>query len=140
MIVNVPSLAVEPALALVRAVLDAAAQADLRVAVAVVDPQGSPVALARMDGVTPPILTFAQDKAFTAATMRRSTAAFADRMLSNPSLSLGLGTRTGLLPWGGGVPVIHAGTVVGGIGVSGATDQQDIALAETALAQVGLAG
>jgi len=100
--------------------------------------QGQVIASARMDGVTPPILGFAEDKAFTAATMRRSTAAFAERMGSSPSLTLGLSTRTRLLPWGGGLPVVHEGQVIGGIGVSGGKDFEDIACAEAALSQAGL--
>jgi uncharacterized protein GlcG (DUF336 family) len=91
-----------------------------------------------MDGVPPPILEFAQDKAFTAATMRRSTQAFAERMDSAPGFRLGLSTRNRLLAWGGGLPIVHGGVVVGGIGVSGAKDHEDILCAETALGAEGL--
>lgn len=138
MITRMTSLSSDGALGLLYAALERAKADGLSVAVCICDMQGHVMASARMDGVTPPILGFAEDKAFTAATMRRSTAAFAERMGSSPSLTLGLSTRTRLLPWGGGLPVVHEGQVIGGIGVSGGKDFEDIACAEAALSQAGL--
>ena len=138
MITHLTSLTCEAARQIVDAALAEAARQGLGVAVCVVDVQGHTLASARMEGVTPPILTFAEDKAYTAATMRRATAAFAERMASSPSLTLGLSTRARLLPWGGGLPVVHDGIVVGGVGVSGAKDHEDIACAEAALTALGL--
>jgi uncharacterized protein GlcG (DUF336 family) len=121
-------------------VADAAARAASEgwgVAIAVVDVQGVLLAFQRLDGVPPPIVDFAIDKAFTAATMKRATTAFAERMSSTPSLSLGLSTRPRLLAWGGGLPVVRDGVCVGGIGVSGARDVEDVACAAGALAALG---
>lgn len=138
MIRTQPALTAGAALSLVAAVTEAAEQSGLPIAVAVADPAGHLLAALRMDGVSPPILGFATDKAFTAATMRRSTADFGTRMTSSPTLSLGLSTRVRLLPWGGGLPVVHEGQVVGGLGVSGAQDHEDIALGQAALQALGL--
>ena len=55
------------------------------VAVVILDPWGSVVTSARMDGVTPPILDFATDKAYT-ATLGRSTRGFFERMSSTPNV------------------------------------------------------
>lgn len=137
MIVQSSSISSAAAMQLVAAALERAQAAAWRVAVVVCDPQGHGLASARMDGATPPILEFAQDKAFTAATMRRTTAAFAERMASSQSMTLGLATRARLLSWGGGLPIVHDGVVVGGIGVSGAKDFEDIACAEEALRSLG---
>jgi uncharacterized protein GlcG (DUF336 family) len=137
MIVTQAMLSSEAAMALVQRAVAHARAEGWAVAAAVVDPQGIVQALWRMDGVAPNVADFALDKAYTAATMRRSTAAFAERMGGVPSLALGLGTRTRLLTWGGGLPVVHGGGLVGGIGVSGAKDHEDIACAETALASAG---
>lgn len=138
MIAHMTSLSAAGALRLMNAALAQAAAERLVVAVCVCDAQGHVLAAARMEGATPPILDFAQDKAFTAATMRKSTQAFAERMASSQSLSLGLSTRARLLPWGGGLPVVHDGQVIGGIGVSGAKDFEDIACAQAALSEAGL--
>lgn len=138
MIEMTPVLASATAMQLVLAAVEHAKAKGWRVAVCVVDPAGVPLASWRMDDVTPPIASYAADKAFTAATMRRSTAAYFERMDASPSLRLGLGNRDRLLVWGGGLPVVHEGRVVAGIGVSGAQDFEDIDCAETALRAAGL--
>lgn len=139
MITQMASLSCVTARRIAEAALEEAERNGLTVAVCVVDAQGHTLASARMEAATPPILTFAEDKAFTAATMRRSTRAFAERMASRPSLALGLSTRQRLLPWGGGLPVLHEGVVIGAVGVSGAQEPEDIACAEAALRALGLA-
>lgn len=139
MITMVPVLASATALQMVQAALGHAEAKGWKVAVAVVDPAGVALATCRMDTVTPPIADFALDKAYTAATMRRNTAAFFERMDGSPSLRLGLGNRDRLLVWGGGLPILYDGTVIGGIGVSGAQDFEDIACGQAALTAVGLA-
>lgn len=138
MIQQIHSLSSEAASGIVDAVLNEARRQGLTVAVCVVDAQGHTLASARMAAATPPILTFAEDKAYTAATMRRATAAFAERMSSRPSLALGLSTRQRFLPWGGGLPVVHEGHVIGGVGVSGAQEPEDAACAEAGLRALGL--
>ena len=108
------------------------------VAVAVTDPFGYLVAFGRTDNVAPPIGDFAMDKAYTAGTLRKSTRAFGDRMASSPTLSLGLSTRQRLIAWGGGVAIFEDGACIGGLGVSGAQDHEDIACAEAAIRSLGL--
>lgn len=122
---------------LVAASIEEAERMKLVIAVCVTDPSGHTLASARMDGVAPPTLTFAEDKAYTSATMKRSTEAFAERMTSSPSLTVGLSTRSRLLVWGGGLPIFHSGKIVGGIGVSGAKDFEDIAIGKNALQRFG---
>ena len=107
------------------------------VAACVVDPWGAIVASARMDGVTPAILEFATDKAYTAA-LGKSTRAFAERMSSSPDLTLGLQTRPRLCAWEGGLPIYTDQTLIGAIGVSGAAGHEDAACAEHAMRVVGL--
>ncbi len=126
------------ALRLVEAAFAEAERTGLRIAAVATDAAGTPVALARMDMVTPPILEFALDKAYTAATMRRSTEALFARMTSAPSLTLGFQNRPRLMVWGGGLPIFHEGRVVGALGVSGAQEAEDIACAKAALAALGL--
>lgn len=138
LIVTATALAANAGLRLVGHVVAYASRNAWRVAVCVVDPQGATLAAARMDEVAPPILDFAMDKAFTAATMRRTTEAFFERMDNSPSLRLDLANRSRLLVWGGGLPIIHGDRVVGGIGVSGARDVEDIECARHALDLEGL--
>lgn len=122
---------------IVAACVEEAERMKLTIAVCVTDLAGHNLASARMDGVAPPTLTFAEDKAYTSATMKRSTEAFAERMASSPSLTMGLSTRSRLLVWGGGLPIFYEGKIVGGIGVSGAKDFEDIAIGKYALQRYG---
>lgn len=135
---HIPTLTLSAARQIVEAIIDEAQRQGLSVAACVTDAQGHTLASVRMEGATPPILTFAEDKAYTAATMRRATAAFAERMTSRPSLTLGLSTRQRLLPWGGGLPAVHDGKVIGGVGVSGAQEPEDVSCAEAGLRAVGM--
>ena len=107
------------------------------VAVAVLDPSGHVIASGRMDAVPPPILEFAADKAFT-STLGNSSLAFGERMAELKSLEMGLATRKRLLAWEGGMPVRENGTLIGAIGVSGASGHEDAACARAAIASLGL--
>jgi glc operon protein GlcG len=39
--------------------------------------------------------------------------------------------------WGGGVPIVYQGQVVGGVGVSGLPEEEDIVLARAGAAVIG---
>ena len=128
----------ETAAELVAAALDHAKTNGWEIAASVVDSFGYLVAFGRTDNVAPPIGEFALDKAYTAATLRKSTKAFGERMASDPTLSLGLNTRQRFMAWGGGVSIFEGEICIGGLGVSGAHDHEDIACAEAAIRAAGL--
>lgn len=120
----------------VESALAHAAKSGWKVAAAVCDPSGALVAFGRLDGTPAPVGDFAIDKAYTAATLRNSTRAFGERMASRPLLSLGLANRPRMLAWEGGLPIEIDGSVVGGIGVSGAAGEEDEACAAVAIRAV----
>ncbi len=126
------------ALDLVRGAVAHARENGWEVTAAVVDPRGHLVAFWRTDAVIDPAITFAIDKAYTAATLRKASQAFGERMASKPTLSLGVGTRERIITWAGGLPIFKDGQCIGGIGVSGAQDHEDIACASAALSEMGL--
>jgi uncharacterized protein GlcG (DUF336 family) len=132
------SLTLDAAQKLVGAAVAAATARGQRVAVAVVDQEGALLAFARMDGVPAPIVEFSIDKAYTSAVTGTATRDFFEHMNSNASLRLGLAGRNRLLVWGGGLPARHEGSVVGGIGVSGGPEDEDVACGAEALRTVGL--
>jgi uncharacterized protein GlcG (DUF336 family) len=139
MLVSVQVLSAAISLRLVTDCIEYARSRSLQVAAAVVDPWGHLIAFLRTDGVIPPAVEFATDKAYTAATLRRSTEAFFERADSSPSLRLGLTTRSRLMVWSGGLPLFAAGECVGGLGVSGARDVEDVECAKAAIRAAGLA-
>jgi uncharacterized protein GlcG (DUF336 family) len=106
---------------------------------AVVDTAGNPVALARMDGARWLTAGVAQSKAFTAVTFRRTSAEVAELAQTRPLLFGSIGGLAGrpLLLAGGGLPFIIKGELVGGVGASGGTEEQDIECARAGLTAVG---
>lgn len=137
MLINLETISANTARAIVACAIDEAERLNLSIAVVVADLFGHALASARMDAIAPPVLGFAEDKAYTAANMKRSTEAFSARMGSSDSLKMGLSTRSRLLTWGGGLPVFQNGKVVGGLGISGAKDHEDIAIGQVALSRNG---
>lgn len=122
---------------LVAAAMEEARRQGLNIAVAVLDPAGHMVAAARMDGVPPPVLDYATDKAFT-ATLGKSSLAFGERMASAPDLTIGAANRPRVCGWEGGLPVREGEALIGAIGVSGATGPEDATCATAALKALGL--
>lgn len=137
MLTDRKDLSSEAAILLATSAIDHARANGWDITVAVCDSTGNLLAFRRTDNVVIPAIEFAIDKAYTAATLRNQTKAFGERMASHPTLSLGVGTRSRLLTWAGGMPVFSGGICVGGIGVSGARDHEDMACAEAALAAAG---
>jgi uncharacterized protein GlcG (DUF336 family) len=92
-----------------------------------VDSGGNPVALQRMDGASILSPDIARAKAFTAVAYRMHSKDMAERMKDRPVAAMGLtqvsGNRVVILP--GGVLVKKGEEIIGAIGVSGATSDQD---------------
>ncbi len=96
------------------------------VAIAIVDPAGELVLFHRRDGTQIGSVDIAIAKARTAARFRRPTKALDDAVAGG---RLALTTVDGLIALEGGVPLEIGGVVVGAIGVSGVTSQQDAQVA-----------
>ena len=128
----------ETALTLVTAAVAHGRARGWEVSAAVCDARGVLLAFLRTDNCADPSAGFAVDKAYTAACMRRSTKALAARAEEKPPLRTGLANRDRLLVFPGGLPLIFEGVVVGGIGVSGARDEEDIECALAAIEAAGL--
>lgn len=104
------------------------------VSVAVVDAGGHLVVFERMDGaeIAGPVL--ARDKAFTAVAHRVATHELTDLVLPGAELA-GMNSADGgrYIAFGGGLPLWDADRVIGGVGVSGGSSEQDVAAATAAL-------
>jgi uncharacterized protein GlcG (DUF336 family) len=106
---------------------------------AVVDPTGHLVAFARMDTARWLTASVAPSKAFTAATLRRTSAEVAELAKQRPHLVESIANLAGrpLLLAGGGLPLIVKGELLGGVGASGGTEEQDVECAKAGLAAIG---
>ncbi len=109
----------ELALDLAAAAMNNCREAGYQVGVAVVDRFGVPQAFVRDRFAGPHVHETAIRKAWTAISFRTDTVALAE-VTTAGTASSGIRNLSMALPLGGGVPVEAAGTMVGGIGVSGA--------------------
>jgi glc operon protein GlcG len=113
----------ERAKQLVAAAEAEAKKRDWKLAIAVVDPGGDLVAFSRMDGTQFASVAISQGKARTAARYRRESRAFFTAMETGHPY---IGTLDPtLVASPGGFPLIEGGKVIGAIGCSGATGDQD---------------
>jgi glc operon protein GlcG len=96
---------------------------------AAVDRSGALIYLYRMDGAPERLSNIAIGKAYTAARMGVSTAMFRQRLLDEQlSLADFLDEKFTSLP--GGLPLLEGGQLVGAVGVSGRTLEEDVALCQ----------
>ncbi len=101
------------------------------VAIAIVDAAGALILFHKLDGTQAASIDIAIGKASTAARLRRPTKALEDAIASG---RMALAAVDGILPLEGGVPIVVDGEVIGAIGVSGVTSQQDAQVAEAGVA------
>src|SRR5438105_890849 len=130
----------EAAAAAVTAAVRCAEDANLKINVAVVDSGGNLAAFLRMPGGFLHSITIAIDKAYTAAGFGLPTSAWTDALKSHSqAVRDGLSRRPRMVCFGGGLPLRYEGRLIGGIGVSGGSEEQDEACARAGLVAIGLA-
>jgi len=112
----------------------AAAEAEARknnwnVVIAIVDAGGHLVLLQRLDDTQFGSVEVARQKAWTAAAFRRPTKVFQDAVAAGGE-GLRMLKLEGATPLEGGLPIVLEGKIIGAIGVSGVTSQQDAQIAK----------
>ena len=112
----------------------AAQEEDLRIICAVTDPGGHLVLLTRMDGAIAGGIRAAEAKARTAVLYNRPSSAFAESYRSGRPVH----ALPDVMPLGGGIPLYRNGILAGAIGVSGAVEDVETALAERVVAAFSL--
>lgn len=123
-------LGLEDAARMVNAARERALKDNWNVAIAVVDAGGHLIYLKRMDGTQIASIEIAVRKAKTSLFYKRPTKVFQDRVAEG---NVSLLNIPDMLPFEGGLPIIYNGKVIGAIGVSGVTAQQDGIIAQAGL-------
>ncbi len=124
-------ITLEQAKFLMERVEERAKEIGVKAVVAVFDSGANPVAVHCMEDSFLASYDIAFQKAYTAVALKMSTIQLKE--LSQPGGALyGIqNTNQGrIVIFGGGEPLVHNGRVLGGLGVSGGTEEQDTALAE----------
>lgn len=106
-----------------------AAQMGVRAVIAVSDAAGRPVAIHVMDGAYIGSFDIALNKTYTSAAFRMSTAKLGELAAPGGSLYGIQFTNQGkVVIFGGGEPLMWNGEMIGAVGVSGGTAEQDTVL------------
>jgi uncharacterized protein GlcG (DUF336 family) len=127
-------ISAEAALRAVEAAVAKGRERGVAVVAAVVDISGDLVACLRADGAFSASVTIAKDKAYTAAVFGAATDDLSNALKDNPVLHHGIAIRPGVVLFGGGVPVVEDGAVIGAVGVSGGSEDDDRACAKAGAA------
>lgn len=116
----------EAALRAVEGAVQHALKLGIKINVAVCDASGTQMAFLRMNGAPLHSISISEDKAYTAVSFGLPTSQWT-QILSDHSdgVRLGLPVRPRFVQFGGGLPINVNGVLVGGIGVSGGSEQQD---------------
>src|SRR4051794_15676688 len=134
-------VSLETAKALAAAALDNASEHGKPVAVCVVDERGLIVYMERQNGALAFVSTTAEGKAVGSAFTGLDSALLENYAKNNPAgPAMAIGARLGghYVAARGGLPLIRNGVVIGAIGVSGATAEEDETSARVAVETVPL--
>ncbi len=107
-----------------------ARQDNWNVVIAIVDAGGHLISLKRMDGTQVGSVEVAQAKAKSSVYFKRPTKVFQDAVAEG---NYGITQLPNAMPVEGGLPIEHEGKVIGAIGISGVTSQQDGIIAKAAV-------
>ncbi len=125
-----PEITLDNAKKLAAAAIAEARKNNWNVAVAIVDNHGFLVYYERLDDTQTASPLIAVEKARSAAMFRRTTREMEDTVNKGRPAFLGI---PGATPISGGLPIITGGKIIGGIGVSGVTSDQDEQVAKAGL-------
>ncbi|GMQ62269.1 cob(I)yrinic acid a,c-diamide adenosyltransferase [Vallitalea maricola] len=121
----------EQAKELIERVKDRAKEIDLNVVIAVVNKEGNPIAVNVMDDAYIASYDIALNKAFTSVSLKMSTHELSKLAQPNGPLYGIQDTNNGrIVIFGGGTLLLHDGEIIGGLGVSGGSAEEDTMLAD----------
>lgn len=127
-------ITLESAKRLIQKVEEEAARRGRKAVIAVCNPEGNPVAVHVMDGAFLVSFDVAVKKAYTSVAVRMSTMELS--ALAQPGGTFyGVDKMDGgrIVIFGGGVPLKAGDAIIGGLGISGGTGEEDHSLAQYAL-------
>ncbi|WP_434567116.1 heme-binding protein [Vibrio chagasii] len=117
---------------LVEKAVDIAGNSDQAIAVSVCDTHGELLAFLRMNNVSVQAGLLAQNKAYTSARDRQPSGNLG-AWARETGKDLSYWTDSRITGFKGGVPIEHQGQVIGAIGISGLSEDDDEALAENVI-------
>lgn len=128
-------LTLEGAKIILAASEDKAKEIGVPMSIAIVDEGCNLITFENMDGAKITSIDIAMNKAFTAAGSRKGTHEYAEvASPGKPAFGIHVSNQGRFTIFGGGLPILIKGEVVGGVGCSSGTAEQDREVAQAGLA------
>ncbi len=132
--ITVPKLTLDDAKIILEGAERKAREIGVPMDIAVVDDGGNLLAFHRMDGAKITSIDIAINKAFTAAGARKATHEYAEiAQPGGPAFGIHVSNQGRFMIFGGGLPVFVDGHIVGGVGCSSGTPEQDRLVAQAGI-------
>jgi glc operon protein GlcG len=139
-VVPMNALSLNAAQRVAEAASSVARSKDIAACIAVCDPSGAAIVTMRMDGAPRLSAEVALNKAYSVAVFNgMPTDKWWPLLADDPALVHGFTHTDRLVVFAGGVPVLVDGEVVGAVGVSGGSSEQDRQIAQAGADAVGTA-
>ncbi len=131
---EIKELSLEIVKEMAKAAEEKATEMNVPVIFAAVDKGANLMLMHRMENAFITSIDIAINKAYTAACLKQGSHEIANVVKPGDSLyGLQLTNNCKIVPFGGGFPIIVDGQVVGAVGVSGGTVEEDMAIAQAAV-------
>ncbi|WP_270940029.1 GlcG/HbpS family heme-binding protein [Romboutsia lituseburensis] len=127
-------LSLEIVKVMAKAAEEKALEINVPVVISAVDKGANLMLMHRMEDAFVTSIDISINKAFTSACLKQGTHEIVDAVQPGASLyGLQLTNNARIVPFGGGLPIIVDGSVVGAVGVSGGTVEEDMLIAQAAV-------
>lgn len=134
---NCKSITLEAAKKMGKGAIEKATEINVPVVFSVVDNGGNILYVERMDETFVTSVDISINKAFTAWALKKGTDELSEVVLPGQSLyGLNLTNNARIITFGGGFPIVVDGEIVGAVGVSGGTVEEDMTIAKAALSSL----
>ncbi|MFV0528332.1 MAG: cob(I)yrinic acid a,c-diamide adenosyltransferase [Lachnospiraceae bacterium] len=131
---NMQRITLEAAKRLIEKVEEYSKSVGLNAVISVCGPDGNAIAVHVMDGSYLASFSIAMNKAYTAVAVKMSTKELGRLAMPGETFyGIDKADNGRMIIFGGGVPLVVNGTIIGGLGVSGGTAEQDADIAEHGL-------
>ncbi|MEH6503065.1 MAG: heme-binding protein [Cycloclasticus sp.] len=127
------NISTQAACTAVQAAVEKAKTLGIAINVSVVDSSAIEMAFLRMNNSFLPSMDIAKDKAYTSAGFGLPTMQWKNILEGNTQLQAGIVARPRVITFGGGLPISEGGDLIGAIGVSGGSEEEDVICAQAGI-------
>lgn len=131
--INKKNISTQAACTAVQAAVEKAKELGIGINVSVVDSSAIEMAFLRMNNSFLPSMDIAKDKAYTSAGFGLPTMQWKNILEGNAQLQAGIVARPRVITFGGGLPIVDDGDIIGAIGVSGGSEEEDAICAQAGI-------